>query len=92
MAIITICLATLIIARFKAHTWVKYIGIGTLGVSIFLALCSLISASSAILELEGGVEPSILWSCIHTACLDIAYGLVVYLISLIFRGHFKSRK
>lgn len=92
MAIITICLATLIIARFKAHTWVKYIGIGTLVVSIFLAMCALIGASDAILELDGGAAPSIVWSSVHTACLDIAYGLVVYLISLIFRGHFKSRK
>lgn len=92
MAVITICLAALIIARFKAHSLVKYIGIGTLVISIFLAMCAFIGASDAILGLEGGTAPTIVWSSVHTACLDVAYGLIVYLVSLIFRAHFKSRK
>lgn len=92
MAIITVGLIALIIARFKSHSLVKYIGIGTLVVSIFLAMCAFIGASDAISGLDSGTVPTIAWDSVHTACLNVAYGLVVYLISLIFRAHFKTRK
>lgn len=92
MAVLTICLAALIIARFKAKTLVKYIGIGSLVISVFLAMCALISASAAICELETVSAPAIAWSGVETACIDVAYGLVIYFISLIFRAHFKSHK
>lgn len=91
MAILTICLAALIIARFKAHSFVKYIGLGSLAISILLAMCAFISASNVITNLETNSAPAIVWNSIHTACLDIAYGIVIYLVSLIFRAHFKSK-
>ena len=93
MAILTIVLAILVIARFKSHSWVKYIGIGALVISIFLATCTFISASATIVGLDDSISVSqTAWTSVHTACIDMAYGLLIYLVSLIFRGQLKSKK
>lgn len=93
MAILTVWLAVLIISRFKYHSWVKYVGIIALVISLFLAACSFASASATIAGPESMVpSPEIIWSSVHTASVNIAYGLLIYLLSLIFRGRLKSQK
>ena len=90
MTFLTIILAMVFFAAWKAPAWVKEIGIfaGVTGV-----LCSSISAIQMInvLQRVGDISPAVVLGGLKSILLPTCYGLIVYLVSLVVRVVQKPR-
>ena len=84
MAILTLNLIALFLAAWKAPAWVKEIGkiAAVIGIIAFLINFTIGAKSIAVV---GDVAQSIIWSAFSMAMIPIAYGLIIYMISLIIR-------
>ena len=90
MSIITLMLVALFFAAWKAPAWVKEIGLFALAVGFLGTIIGFMQAAQAIQEL-GDVAPYIIWGGVKVGLIPVAYGIIVYLISLILRVIRKPR-
>ena len=84
MTIITLLLACLFFAAWKAPAWVKEIGLIALAFGFMWTLISFMQAGAVIQEL-GDVSNNIIWGGVRIAFIPVVYGVIVYIISLVIR-------
>ncbi len=90
MAILTVLLAGLCFAAWKAPRWVKEIGTFALVFgffSFFLGLRQMLSA----LQTAPDVSLTVIYGGFKVALIPILYGMVIYLLSLVIRVVQKPR-
>ena len=85
MSIITLLLVALFFAAWKAPAWVKETGLAALATGWLWTVCEFMAMAKAIVECEPDVDMYIVWAAVPSALIPAAYGLVVYIISLIIR-------
>ena len=84
MTILTLMFIALFLAAWKAPAWVKEIGKMA---AVFGVIAFLVNFTIGAKEIArvGDVAQSIVWGAFSMAMIPIAYGLIIYLISLIIR-------
>lgn len=92
MGIMTILLIALFLAFWKARRCVKYIGFAALAAAVLLSLLDWIPAIGAIIEANGEVASTVIWAGLRHCLVLLAYGLIIYLVSLVLRLILKLRK
>ncbi len=85
MSLITILLIAMLFAAWKAPRWVKEIGLAAPVVALLSLLFGLHNAFDALQKTEGVISPGIVFGGLKVSTIPIIYGLLVYLLSLIFR-------
>ena len=90
MSIITLLLIALFFAAWKAPAWVKEIGLAALAFGFLFTIIGFIQASGDI-QLAGDIAPAVIWGGVKVGLLPIAYGLIVYIVSLVIRVIKKPR-
>jgi MotA/TolQ/ExbB proton channel family. len=85
MSLITILLAALLFAAWKAPRWVKEIGLAAPVVALLSLLFGLFNAFDALQKTAGVISPSVVFGGLKVSTIPIIYGLLVYLLSLIIR-------
>ncbi len=90
MSIITLLLIALFFAAWKAPAWVKEIGLAALAFGFLFTIIGFIQASEVI-QLAGDIAPAVIWGGVKVGLLPIAYGLIVYIVSLVIRVIKKPR-
>lgn len=91
IVILTIFLVLLFLAAWKAPNWVKEIGLAALAVSILFQAGLWIHNIDVIIQCDGSIAPVALWSGALGTLVNITYGIVIYLISLVLRVVNKPR-
>lgn len=91
MVILTVLLVLLFLSAWKAPNWVKEIGLAALAVSALLQAGVWIHSIDVILQCDGNISPLLLWNGALSTLIVIAYGIVIYLISLVLRIVNKAR-
>ncbi len=84
MAILTVLLAGLFFAAWKAPRWVKEIGAFALCFGFFSMLLGLRQMLGA-LQQAGDIATPVLCGGFKVALIPVIYGMVIYLISLVIR-------
>ena len=84
MSILTVILITLIYSSFKNKNNVNIIGKLGLVVGVLGHLLGLFSMFEALEGLESGVSPALIASGIKVSMICLIYGLLIYIISLLF--------
>ena len=84
MSIITLLLIGVLLAAWKAPSWVKESGLVALSVSIFMSLVGLFQIFNTIVHF-GECSFRVLCSGLQVAMLPTLYGICVYVVSLIIR-------
>ena len=85
IGVITLLLITLFFVAWKAPAWVKETGLVALATGWLWTVCEFMAVAKAIVECEPDVDMYIVWAAVPSALIPAAYGLVVYIISLIIR-------
>lgn len=85
MSLITILLAALLFAAWKAPRWVKEIGLAAPVVALLSLLFGLFNAFDALQKTAGVISPGVVFGGLKVSTIPIIYGLLVYLLSLIIR-------
>ena len=91
MSVLTILLAGLLFAAWKAPAWVREIGAVALAFSILAVAFSWYHAASVVVICEGEISPALLWGGLKCCVVPLCYGLIIYLVSLIIRMIRKPR-
>ena len=91
MSIITLMLVGLFFAAWKAPNWIKEIGLFALAFGIFGFVLGMMQAAEFIQSYGGDLSPNVIWGGIKVALIAPAYGIIVYLVSLILRVIKKPR-
>lgn len=84
MSIITLMLAALFFAAWKAPAWIKEIGLIALATGFLGTILGFMGAAQAIQEI-GDVSQYIIWRGVKIALISVVYGILVYIVSLILR-------
>ena len=82
MSILTLLLVAVVITSFKKHELTKSLGLFAFIVGLLSAILGLYSAFNVI-EQVGNVAPSILAGGIKVAFINLIYGLIIYMISIV---------
>ena len=91
IGIVTLLLIALFFVAWKAPAWVKETGLIALATGWLWTVCEFMAMANAIVEAESSFEGApdvdsyIIWGAVPIALIPAAYGLVVYIISLIIR-------
>jgi len=85
IVILTILLVLLFLAAWKAPNWVKEIGLAALTLSILCQVGLWIRSIDQIIQCDGSISPVLLWHMALCTLIDVFYGIVIYLISLVLR-------
>ena len=85
IGVITLLLIALFFVAWKAPAWVKETGLVALATGWLWTVCEFMAVAKAIAECEPDVDMYIVWAAVPSALIPAAYGLVVYIISLIIR-------
>lgn len=85
IGIVTLLLIALFFVAWKAPAWVKEMGLTALATGWLWTVCEFMAMAKAIVECEPDVDMYIVWAAVPSALIPAAYGLVVYIISLIIR-------
>ncbi|MBO7552146.1 MAG: hypothetical protein J6T62_11595 [Fibrobacter sp.] len=85
IGVITLLLIALFFVAWKAPAWVKETGLAALATGWLWTVCEFMAMAKAIVECEPDVDMYIVWAAVPSALIPAAYGLVVYIISLIIR-------
>ena len=81
MILLTILLATVFFAAWKAPRWVDDIGSISLGFSVLFSAFNFARAAGAVIECKGEIHPSVVWGGIRCTAILLAYGLIIFIIS-----------
>ena len=84
MTFLTFILLALLLAAWKAPTWVKEIGIFALVAGVFAFLLNFYIAAGTIAKI-GDISQSVLWGALRVSLITPMYGLIIYLVSLVIR-------
>ena len=84
IAIVSLFLIALFFVAWKAPAWVKETGLAGLAVGVFWTVCEFMAMGYAIQQYDD-VDPYIIWGAVPIALIPMAYGLIVYFISLVIR-------
>ena len=84
MSIITLMLVGLFFAAWKAPAWIKEIGLFALAFGFFGTIAGFMQASE-FLQANVDVSSNVIWGGVKVALIPTAYGIIVYLVSLILR-------
>ncbi len=90
MAILTILLAGLFFAAWKAPQWVKEIGKFSLGFGVLSFLFGLRQIMS-VLNTQDGISTTVIYGGLKVVLIPLIYGVIIYLVSLIIRMIQKPR-
>ncbi len=90
MAVLTVLLAGLCFAAWKAPRWVKEIGAFALCFGFFSMLLGLRQICDAIQQV-GEVSMAVLCGGLKVSLIPVLYGMIIYLISLLIRVLQKPR-
>lgn len=85
MSILTVLFVGLLFAAWKAPQWVKEIGCAALAFSVLVLVFGWYRASVALETVDGAISPSLVWGGVKVSLIQLMYGLVIYLVSLIIR-------
>ena len=72
------------ISEEKFRDNVKEIGLAALAFGFLFTIIGFIQASEVI-QLAGDIAPAVIWGGVKVGLLPIAYGLIVYIVSLVIR-------
>lgn len=84
MCVLTLVLVGLLVAAWKAPKWTKEIGLIALVTGFIGPMFSFAQAAKAVMA-AGDISTSLLWGGYRAALIPIIYGMLIYLLSLIFR-------
>ena len=84
MTIISLLLIAVFFAAWKAPAWVKEIGLTALACGFMFTLIGFMQAAQVIQEL-GDVSQNVIWGGVKVGLIPVAYGIIVYIISLVIR-------
>lgn len=84
MATLTILLAAIFYAAWKAPKWVKEIGAFALAFGFFSLFLGLSQMFSYLQENEG-VSMTVIYGGLKVAMIPVLYGFIIYLVSLVVR-------
>ena len=90
MSIITLMLVGLFFAAWKAPNWIKEIGLFALAFGFFGTIVGFMQAAD-YLHATADVSSYVIWGGVKVALIPIAYGIIVFLVSLILRVIKKPR-
>ena len=82
MSLLTLLLVSVVITSFKKNELTKSLGLLAFIVGLLSAILGLYSAFSVI-EQVGNVAPTILSGGIKIALINLIYGLIIYVISIV---------
>lgn len=85
MIILTVLLAALFFAAWKAPRWVKEIGLFALAFGFLGTLLGLFQAFGAIGTIEEALPQHVIFTGMKLTLITLIYGIIVYLISLVIR-------
>ena len=83
--VVTLLLIALFFVAWKAPAWVKETGLVGLAAGWLWTLGGFMAMAKAIVDCEPDVDMYIIWAAVPSALIPAAYGIIVYIISLIIR-------
>jgi biopolymer transport protein ExbB/TolQ len=90
MSILTLLLIGVLLSAWKYPEWLKEVGLLALALGILGQIIGLYSAFQ-FMESSGGVSQEIMAGGLKVSSITTAYGLIIYVISLILRIIVKPR-
>ena len=90
MSIITLMLVGLFFAAWKAPNWIKEIGLFALAFGFLGTIIGFMQAAD-YLHAYVDVSSNVIWGGVKVGLIPIAYGIIVYLVSLVLRVIKKPR-
>ena len=90
MSIITLMLVGMFFAAWKAPNWIKEIGLFALAFGFFGTIAGFMQAAEFI-QMSADISPNVIWGGVKVGLIPTAYGIIVYLVSLILRVIKKPR-
>ena len=92
MSIITLMLVGLFFAAWKAPNWIKEIGVLALAFGILGTILGVMQAADYIrATADASFSSNVIWGGIKVALIPTAYGIIVYIVSLVLRVIKKPR-
>ena len=85
MTILTILLAGLFFAAWKAPRWVREIGAFALVFGLFSLLLGWRQAFDVLEQTEGSIAPRLLFAGLKVTLIPVLYGMIIYMVSLVIR-------
>jgi len=85
MSFVTILLIVLLIAAWKRPAWVKEIGLIALAFGILWITTGTIESGYTMQDEGLIVSPNVVWSGLKCWLIPVAYGIIVYIVSLVIR-------
>ncbi len=85
MSFVTILLIVLLIAAWKRPAWVKEIGLIALAFGILWITTGTIEGGYTMQDEGLTVSPNVVWSGLKCWLIPVAYGIIVYIVSLVIR-------
>lgn len=85
IGVITLLLIALFFIAWKAPAWVKETGLVALATGWLWTVCEFMAMGKAIAESAPDVDSYIIWGAVPIGLIPAAYGIIVYIISLIIR-------
>ena len=85
IGIVTLLLIALFFVAWKAPAWVRETGLIALATGWLWTVCEFMAMANAIVECAPDVDSYIIWGAVPLGLIPAAYGIIVYIISLIIR-------
>ena len=85
IGIVTLLLIALFFVAWKAPAWVRETGLIALATGWLWTVCEFMAMANAIVEYAPDVDSYIIWGAVPLGLIPAAYGIIVYIISLIIR-------
>ena len=85
IGVITLLLIALFFVAWKAPAWVKETGLVALATVWLWTVCEFMAMGRSIVESAPDVDSYIIWGAVPIGLIPAAYGIIVYIISLIIR-------
>ena len=82
MSILTLLLALLFLAAWKAPAWVRSLGGIALTAGVLFSILG-VSQIFGYMKQAGSVAPAVLYGGFRTTLIPVCYGLVIYIVSRI---------
>ena len=83
--VLSLILVTLFFVAWKYPSKTKYIGSLGLCVSVFLVLVKSADILYSLIKVNGNIHPNLVCAALRSFCIMIAYGILIYAISLLIR-------
>lgn len=83
--VITLILIALFFVAWKAPAWVKETGLAGLAAGWLWTIFEFMNMGRAIVDNMPDVDSYIIWGAVPVGLMPAAYGIIVYIISLVIR-------